>query len=88
MDFFYLCPKLYWRLAEISFYGPNSTWRAGRLDKVILLVWPNPSLSYHIFSNIVSAAALEAIICITKYGKQLSLLIDFSSCRSTYSKSI
>ena len=34
--------------------------------------------------NIVS----EAIISIKQYGKQLSLLIDFSSCQSTYSKSI
>ena len=40
VDFFYLCPKLCWRLAGVSFYVPSSTWRAGRLDQVILLVWP------------------------------------------------
>ena len=40
MEFFYLCQKLCWRLAGVSFYGPCSTWRAGRLDQVILLVWP------------------------------------------------
>ena len=38
--FFYLCQKLCWRLAGVSFYVPSSTWRAGRLDQVILLVWP------------------------------------------------
>ena len=30
--FFYLCPKLCWRLVGVSFYGPCSTWRAGHLD--------------------------------------------------------
>ena len=40
VDFFYLCPKLCWGLAGVSFYVPTSTWRAGRLDQVILLVWP------------------------------------------------
>ena len=40
VEFFYLCPKLCWRLAGVSFYGPSTTWRAGRLDQVILLVWP------------------------------------------------
>ena len=29
------------RLAGVSFNGPCSTWRAGHLDQVILLVWPN-----------------------------------------------
>ena len=28
-SFFYLCPKLSWRLAGVSFYGPSSAWRAG-----------------------------------------------------------
>ena len=36
----FLCPKLCWRLAGASFYGPSSTWRAGRLDQIILFVWP------------------------------------------------
>ena len=40
-SFFYLCPKLCWRLAGVSFYGTCSTWRAGHLDQVILSVWPN-----------------------------------------------
>ena len=40
-SFFYLCPKLRWRLAAVSFYGSCSTWRAGHLDQVILLVWHN-----------------------------------------------
>ena len=40
VDFFYLCSKLCWMLAGVSFYGPCSTWRAGHLDQVILLVWP------------------------------------------------
>ena len=40
LEFIYLCPKLCWRLAGVSFYGPCSTWRAGYLDQVILLVWP------------------------------------------------
>ena len=50
VDFFYLCPKLCWRLAGVSFYGPCSTWRAGHLDQVILLVWPYSSsrISYYI----------------------------------------
>ena len=39
MELFYLCPKLCWRLAGVSFYGPCSAWRAGRRDQVILLVW-------------------------------------------------
>ena len=43
MDFFYICPKLCW-LAGVSFYGPCSTWRAGHLDQVILLVWPYCSI--------------------------------------------
>ena len=38
---FYLYPKLGWRLAGVSFFGPYSTWRAGHLDQVILLVLPN-----------------------------------------------
>ena len=37
VEVFYLYPKLSWRLAGFSFYGPCSTWRAGQ---VILLVWP------------------------------------------------
>ena len=28
------------KMAEISVYGPSTTWRAGRLDEVILLVLP------------------------------------------------
>ena len=40
VEFFYLCPKLCWRLAGVSFYGPRSTWRAGHLDHIILLVLP------------------------------------------------
>ena len=48
VDFFYSCPKLCWRLAGVSFYVPSSTWRANRLDQVILLVWPNCNPScYH-----------------------------------------
>ena len=38
-EFFYLCPKLCWRLAEVSFYGLFFSWRAGHLDQVRLLVW-------------------------------------------------
>ena len=34
----YLKPS--WLLAGVSFYGPCSTWRAGCLDQVILLVRP------------------------------------------------
>ena len=34
-------PKPCWRLAGVSLYSPNSIWRAGRLDQIILLVWPN-----------------------------------------------
>ena len=34
VNFFYLCPKLCWRLAGVLFYGPSSTCRAGRLDQV------------------------------------------------------
>ena len=41
VDFCYLRPKLCWLLAGASFYGPCSTWRAGRLGQVALLVWPN-----------------------------------------------
>ena len=41
VEFFYICPKLCWMLAGVSFYGPCSTWRACHLDQVILLVWPN-----------------------------------------------
>ena len=41
MDFSLLiCPKLCLSLAEVSFYGPCSNWRAGHLDQVFLLVWP------------------------------------------------
>ena len=49
MEFFYLCPKLCWRLAWVSFYGPCSIWRAGHLDQVILLVWPNHFANIKIF---------------------------------------
>ena len=35
------CPILRWLLAGGSFYGQCSTWRAGRPDQGILLVWPN-----------------------------------------------
>ena len=45
VEFFYLCPKLCWRLTGVSFYGPCSTWRASHLDQVILLVWPKLSTS-------------------------------------------
>ena len=46
--FFYLCLKLCWLLAGVSFYEPCSTrytasprsWRAGRLDHVMSLLWP------------------------------------------------
>ena len=38
--FFYLCPKLCWRLAGVSFYGPCATQRAGHLDQVVSLVLP------------------------------------------------
>ena len=41
VEFFYLCPKLYSRLAGVSFCGPCFTWRANHLDQDILLVWPN-----------------------------------------------
>ena len=57
MEFFYLCPKLCWRLAGVSFYGPYSSWRAGHLDQVILLVWPNDH-------GIVSAAQTLVKNCI------------------------
>ena len=40
VEFFYLCPRLCWRLAGICFYGQCFTWRAGHPDQVILLVWP------------------------------------------------
>ena len=40
VEFFYLCPKLCWRLAGVSYYGTCSTWRAGCQDQVIVLVWP------------------------------------------------
>ena len=39
-ELFYLCPKLYWSLAEFSVQGRCSTWRAGHLDEVILFLWP------------------------------------------------
>ena len=39
-EFSYLCPKLCLPLVGVSFYGPCSTWRAGRLEQVILLAWP------------------------------------------------
>ena len=40
-------------LAGASFYGPCSTWRAGHLDQVILLVWPycNSKLLYYDISG-------------------------------------
>ena len=50
VDFFYLRPKPSWRLAGVSFYVPSSTWRAGRLDQVILLVWPKQNLILANFS--------------------------------------
>ena len=40
VEFFYLCPKLCWRLTGVSFYGP---YRAGHHNQVILLVWPKCS---------------------------------------------
>ena len=39
--FWIFVPKLSWRLARVSFYGPSSTMGAGHLDQAILLVWPN-----------------------------------------------
>ena len=40
VELFYIWPKLWWRLTWVSFCGQCSTWRAGHLDQVILLVWP------------------------------------------------
>ena len=53
VEFFYLCPKLCWRLAGVSFYVTCSTWRAGHLDQVILLVWPNVSGPIYFISRIL-----------------------------------
>ena len=36
VEFFYLCSKLCWRVAGVSFYDQYFSWRAGHLDKVIL----------------------------------------------------
>ena len=58
VEFFYLCPKLCWRLAGVSFYGLYFSWRAGHLDQVILLVWPNvKTLSFTLGINIKSGFA-------------------------------
>ena len=32
VELIYLCPKLCWRLAGVSFHDPCSTWRAGHQD--------------------------------------------------------
>ena len=49
LNFFCLCQKPSWRLAGVSFYGPFSTWRAGHLDQVILLVWPKIKVFLGVF---------------------------------------
>ena len=45
--------KLCWRLAGVSFYGPCSTQRTGRLDQIVLLVWPyRTPMSGHLLLSI------------------------------------
>ena len=47
------CQKLCWRLAGGSFYGPCPTQRSGRLDQVVLLVWPySTPISGHLLLSI------------------------------------
>ena len=49
----FFCQKLCWRLAGVSFYGPCSTQRTGRLDQVVLLVWPySTPISGHLWLSI------------------------------------
>ena len=59
---FYLCPKLCWRLAGVSFYGPCSTWRDGHLDQVILLVWPKVREFHSVYK--VSLLPVGKISCL------------------------
>ena len=40
VKFCHSCPKLCWLQDGVKLYGQISTWRAGHLDQVILLVWP------------------------------------------------
>ena len=61
MEFFYLCPKLWWRLAGVSFYGPSTTRRAGRQDQVILLVWPYELVAIGYTTTHLSACQPEGI---------------------------